>query len=244
MSAQSGGGADAVSAQGSDTFASPQGCTSPLGKQERNEKESAPIGPYYQPTHYEVDEDNIIRGALVMPDNEGRLEVLDIFTPKEEDTEKVPPKEDTEKERCVDSDPSPIQRRSHEEVAIDINEYKQALVLHDLVDESNTSLMVLDKDHGIIQGSLDQVFEMWPKVFEELGFSGQDYVFAHHFIVSGVKAYQHRLMQDHVGLVDMKYRHIHMDWSMVERLMKKFPLTGAEIIILMELRLIDSSREP
>lgn len=141
-----------------------------------------------------------------------------------------------------DSRASPIQWRCHAEVAIEVDEYKKALALHDLVDENNINLMVLNKDHGIIQGPSDQVQKMSEKALEALGISNQDRTHGHNRTVSGDLAYEKRVKNRRGGLVDMKYQYIPMDWSKAEGLRaKKFPLSGGELVVMMEFRLSDKS---
>ncbi|KAI1778055.1 hypothetical protein F4818DRAFT_456053 [Hypoxylon cercidicola] len=231
MSAQSGSWSDATSAKDSNTHASPQGCTSSLGKRKRDEE-----CIYYVATHYEVDKDNIIRGIHVDPHYLGGW--FQVFTESQSDEKRS----EGSKSTRVDSHQSPIQWRYHGEVAIEVTEYKQALVLHDLVDENNSNLMVLHKDHIIIQGSYDEAMKSWDIAKESLGVSAHELGSLSCVVVSGMEACQMRAKDRRGGLVDVKGKYIPMDWSKAERLMaKEFFETGGQNLVVLDFRLIDQS---
>ncbi|KAI1800604.1 hypothetical protein F4811DRAFT_538414 [Daldinia bambusicola] len=106
-------------------------------KRKRGEYEAktAPLKGKY----YEVDENNIAGAFHTYPACKPRFSPIRAAVPRT---------------GC-----NPIQWRSHDEVAIEATEFKQPMALHDLVDESNVSLMVVARDYAIIQGQTDPVKE-------------------------------------------------------------------------------------
>lgn len=172
--------------------------------------------------YYEIDEDNVIR-AMHPSGPE------DIIKTKVLSSEYSPPSP-------VNTGPNPIQWRSHDEVAIEVDKYKRALALHDLVDENNTQLMVINKDHALFQGRADDVFQMRHTWWESRSICDGDEILIFLFDVSEGR------QKREGGLVNIHYEYIPMDWSKAEKLLtKKFPAFPDGVLMLMECRVPDRS---
>lgn len=181
----------------------------------------------YTAHYYEVDENNVIRATHVDPYGEFRLGEATLF-----------------ESRTLQYSDSPIsiQWRRHDQVAIEVSYYKQAIALHDLVDESNTHLMVVTKQNAMIQGRLDQVLRMASKVWESWGLGGSDSVLSFRNTVSDPDAIRRRRQERQGGLVDIHYKYLPMDWKKAEELMaKKFLEPDGKSLVLLELRPGDAS---
>ncbi|KAI1765169.1 hypothetical protein GGR53DRAFT_529976 [Hypoxylon sp. FL1150] len=221
--------------RGSNAFASPDNCPPflGLGKRKReSDEDEAPPGDFmysYLATHYELDEHDIIRGMHMDPYNLGGGKIHRFKTPGDP------------KGTGDDTNQPPIQWRCHGEVAIEVTEYKRALVLHDLVDDANTHLMVFDKDHCIIQGTFNEPHGIRNKVIELLGVP-RELIYLGITVVSGMEACRQRAAIRRGGLVDVKSNYLPMDWGNAERLMaKEFSGIGNLNLVLMEFRLMDPS---
>ncbi|KAI1643716.1 uncharacterized protein F4817DRAFT_368170 [Daldinia loculata] len=194
----------------------------------RKRKRDEPESPKLRGHFLEVDENDIVRSVLVDPDHvSGEIEI-----PIDEAV-KVSPRKTSH---------NPIQWRSHSEVAIEVREFKQALALHDLVDEDNVHLMVVTRDHVIIQGQVDQVIEMYHTVGQSLGFSKEPICCCLQQ-VSGQRNLLRRQEHRKGGLVNIHYEYIPMDWKKANQLMsKEFPLIDYyESLVVLEVRLADES---
>ncbi|KAI1658176.1 hypothetical protein F4813DRAFT_357653 [Daldinia decipiens] len=198
----------------------------------RKRKRDEPQLPILQGHYMEVDENNIVRGIGIDPNRE--LEIA--FTPTHQPTHKAV------KTPLRKTGHNPIQWRSHSEVAIEVDEFKQAMVLHDLVDNNNVHLMVVTRDNAIIQGHCDQVTEMYVIVRESWGLGDKDQIVCQMCQVSGKESLLRRQKARKGGLVNIHHGYIPMDWKKAEQLMsKEFPRPSGKSLIVMEFRLADRS---
>ncbi|OTA91211.1 hypothetical protein M434DRAFT_13317 [Hypoxylon sp. CO27-5] len=204
--------------------------TSRLGKRKRDEVDDASYLTYKTPQYIEVDEDDNIRGFHVSPYCPiSRLYIRDrdLDTPGLSQNTSIK---------------NTIQWRAHKEVAIEIAKYNHIMVLHDLVDQNNSHIMVLAKDHAIIQGRYKQVFEMLGKV-EALWDrkDGKSTIYSLTF-VSGAKAREIRQQRRKGGLVDAHFKYIPMDWAEADKLMSKdYREDDGEPLVVIQLRPDDTS---
>ncbi|KAI1344905.1 hypothetical protein F5Y15DRAFT_421989 [Xylariaceae sp. FL0016] len=130
---------------------------------------------------------------------------------------------------------TPFQWRSHEEVAIEVTEYQEALAIHGLVDENNTQIVAMKPCYAIIQGfNTRDFYQLLCKVEQALG--GGD-IF-HIWKSISHKTYQVvRHMRRVGGLVDIHHRDIRMDRKTTARLMaRSWTRDGDPELFLVELR--------
>ncbi|OTA70050.1 hypothetical protein K449DRAFT_393080 [Hypoxylon sp. EC38] len=206
------------------------GSTSRLGKRKRDEVDDVSYLTYKTPQYIEVDEDDNIRGFHVSPYCPiSRLYIRDrdLGTPGLSQNASIK---------------NTIQWRAHKEVAMEIAKYNNIMVLHDLVDQTNSHIMVLAKDHAIIQGRYKQVFEMLRKV-EALWDrkDGESTIYALTF-VSVVKSREIRQQRRKGGLVDAHFKYIPMDWAEADKLMSKdYREDDGEPLVVIQLRPNDTS---
>ncbi|KAI0845993.1 hypothetical protein F5Y00DRAFT_265037 [Daldinia vernicosa] len=179
----------------------------------RKRKRNQPKLPILRGRYIEVDENDIIRDLGMDPDRGPEIFVTPTYKQNHEAVE-TPPRKISH---------NPIQWRLHSEVAIEVMEFKQAIALHDLVDENNAHLMVITRDNAIIQGHIDQVMEMRATVWQSWDFDKKQ-------------------KERRGGLVNIHHEYIPMDWKKAEQLMsKEFPETSDGPMVIMEFRPADPS---
>lgn len=97
--------------------------------------------------------------------------------------------------------------RLHDEVAIEVGAFRQPLILHDLVDPQNVEIMVMKKNHAIIQGSSrKQVHKMMLRTTESMGFPSENSILIYESISGKATLAKERLRRQG-GLVDIHYEH-------------------------------------
>ncbi|KAI0595362.1 hypothetical protein F4775DRAFT_595309 [Biscogniauxia sp. FL1348] len=185
----------------------------------------------YEATIYEIDEDNIIRGLHT--DKPGELRI---------GAKKIPailPKEPGfDPETIWDK----VAERSPNEVAISVDKFKRPLLLHDLVDEDNTGVMVIQGDHVIIQGHHEEVRSTMGVMLETHGGNTQPSLLVSVREVYGESAARERQANRRYSLVDFKRRYKVMDRKHAERLMdKEWTEPDFKGLVVLEMRPADPS---
>ncbi|KAI1501973.1 hypothetical protein F5X99DRAFT_408594 [Biscogniauxia marginata] len=197
--------------------------------------EHAPDQVVYEATSYEVDKNNVIRGLHSDKARELRVGPKEIAAVLLSDPEKSVPNQ-----RAAGW--QPIVQRTQREIAIGIDQFKRPLVLHDLVNEDNVSLMVINDEHAIIQGHHEEVRATIEKVFETQGEKPEDNISVYIRDVYGESAARERLDARRFSLVDMQYRYKLMERKRADRLMAKEWLDPAfDGLVIAELRPADPS---
>ncbi|KAI1481070.1 hypothetical protein F4774DRAFT_408154 [Daldinia eschscholtzii] len=182
--------------------------------------------------YYEVDENNVIRALRIDPTRESK-ECAVLSLEQSHESTKVPPHKTSS---------NPIQWRLHREVAIEVTEFKLAVALHDLMDESNSSLMVVTHNHAIIQGQYDHVMNMFGILWESWGLNHGNQVISTFSKIAGKEGLLYRQGKRTGGLVNIHHEYVPMDWKKGDQLMSKvFSLTDDEDLWVMDLRLADPS---
>ncbi|KAI0387034.1 hypothetical protein F5Y04DRAFT_242871 [Hypomontagnella monticulosa] len=204
-------------------------------KRDDVDNEDAFGGPVYYGRYVELDENNIMRGIHADPFGTQGLE------PALEAQKLLLENSKTLGHSSTMNYPPRIQWRGHGEVAIEVDKYKQALALHDLVDESNAHVMVVDKDRAIVQGHCGQAMDVVTKIWESWGNVDQKRMLVSISAVSGGYGKRQRKGRQG-GLVDIHYGYMSMDWKKAEELMgKEFHDEPGGVLAVIELRPDDSS---
>ncbi|KAI1085162.1 hypothetical protein F5B20DRAFT_132151 [Whalleya microplaca] len=144
---------------------------------------------------YEVDENNFIHGI--------HAEVCRECPPLPKSTlPNLPPTQLVKSEK-----PWPPVWRSQKEIAIEVSEFKEALALHDLVDNDNVELMVMKPGHAILQAVWDTHMEELVRTIMQAIAPGDD---AHPMVsitrVDGIEAQLNRLRRRRGPLVNIHYQ--------------------------------------
>ncbi|KAI0137904.1 hypothetical protein F4776DRAFT_663477 [Hypoxylon sp. NC0597] len=237
ITSQSASTADDISTEDANSATTMEDNGSSLGEWKRGEEDDKLDGIRWEAEYFEVDEDDIIRG-MHAGGTSGPAALEDYFEhyilfSGQFDTLQCPQSYVAQ---------YPIQWRAHNQVALEVTKYKRAMVLHDLVDPFNEHLMVISKDHAIIQGFIEQVIQLSETVKESWGLTEEDLVYSSTYTVSGAVACQTRREQRQGGLVDIHYEYVPMDWAKAEQLMSKmFYGVGDDTLIVMEIRPADPS---
>ncbi|KAI0838796.1 hypothetical protein F5Y06DRAFT_303681 [Hypoxylon sp. FL0890] len=227
MASQSASMAGAIPAKDSNNANSAQGSTPCLGKRKREEADVA----YHVLRHWEVDENDVIRGVHVNPHNPDHYRLGGHFPE---------PRLEPSSHSNSGSTQHPVRWRGHSEVAMEVGVCKNVLVLHDLLEPSNTNLMVLDKDDAIIQCRPEQGSEMIGKVLEIWGTDKTMYMSMGY--VSGRQGLEIRHKERKGGLVDGNYQYIPMDWAEADKLLSKvLPGEDGRTLVVIQLRPEDRS---
>ncbi|KAI1487522.1 hypothetical protein F5X96DRAFT_145388 [Biscogniauxia mediterranea] len=167
----------------------------------------------YEATIYEIDENNIIRSLHTDKAGEVRTGVKGIPAILPPDPEKPAFNQGTTWQ--------PIIQRSQRDIALCIDKYKRPLVIHDLVDENNTGIMVIHGDQAIIQGHHEEVRSTIEALFESQEEDSEASLFVSIRDVYGESAARERQAGRCYSLVDINRRYKLMDRKQADRLMDK-----------------------
>ena len=134
---------------------------------------------------------------------------------------------------------SPIKWRLHDEVAIEVSAFKQPLILHDLVDPQNVEIMVMKKNHVIIQGSSNkQINIMMQRTVQSMGFPSENAILVYKSFFAEATFAKERLRRQG-GLVDIHYKQDIVNEERATELMEKsWDIPSLQI---MEIRVPDPS---
>ncbi|KAI1140231.1 hypothetical protein F5Y05DRAFT_411292 [Hypoxylon sp. FL0543] len=222
MASQSASASEAVTAQNGNNASSVGNSTSSLGKRKRDEADTSCFKLVcVEKGSWEVDQNDFIRG-MHMPFYEGSSELRIKERPAES-----PSRSQTQ---------HPIQWRRHGQVAMELGAYKTVRALHDLVDPSNTHIMVLYRDEATFQCAADQAEDMMRTVLEWLNLGGR-LILSLSGVVSGPDRLEQRRKTRQGGLVDGNYEYIPMDWAVADKLLsKEFPKSNGKDLIVVQIR--------
>ncbi|KAH9906858.1 hypothetical protein F4778DRAFT_601365 [Xylariomycetidae sp. FL2044] len=189
---------------------------------------------------YEIDEENMTRA----------MRINNLFIPERASVRSSSRKEDDRRSRASSRkdddrrsrevaeaiDKEPLAWRRHNEVAIELDDYKRALFVHDLLKEENFSLVVMGPGRAIMQG-FD--FHLMMRTFftatEAIACRGEP-IIGQQTISVGEKRRNNRVP----GLFDFNYKRINTPGAKEAMLRSKDP-ESTKLLHLFEVMLADPS---